>query len=297
MRAATALAVLLLAATGSVQEEPDEPALDAALYDEAPPDPTALAKNPDDFAALLEEQGLVLDLQGGSVSARAGTLHDRQSLGYPIEFLVVTESGRTHEAAFLIRARPSVLDACLRAIGAEPGDPTLIELKDPQPPEAEIAAGRASPWTVIPAHGPLIAVTVSWTDDVGVRHEHSLESLLVNAQTGEPLTEVHWIYTGSRVGKLRQGREVVQRFLGDIYGNVIAIWLDGSGTSLLERNSLEGLNDALYTISSESMPPRDTPVVLTFSPTGDEIEPSEGPVSGPMLPPDDEIVDPDDDAR
>jgi CubicO group peptidase (beta-lactamase class C family) len=242
-----------------------------------PPDPTALAANPEDFEELLTEQGLSLDIESGVISARGGTLHDARSLGYPIEYLMVTDRGRTHEALFVMKAQPSVLDACFRALGLQPGHSMRWVMKDPQPPREAVEAGEMSPWEAVPGSGPLVSVDVAWTDDNGMPRSQSLESMLLDVRTGEPVPDLDWIYTGSGIAPLRQGRRIVQAFMADLQGNVIAIYLSGMGAAVLERNSIEGVDDSLYTINSETAPARKTPVTLVFRVTGQDAPPGPPP--------------------
>jgi CubicO group peptidase (beta-lactamase class C family) len=276
-----------------------------------PPSARALAEHPEDHAALLEEQGLVLDLEQRSVSARGGTLHDTESLGYPIEYVLVTDRGRTHEALLVMNARPSVLDACLRAVGLAPGAPMRFRMReepgeppapgdadarpgddaggdagdasggeaadgadgDPHAADAGDAAADAPEWDAVPASGPLVSIEVAWTDDTGRPHRVSLESLLTDVRTGEALPERDWVYVGGRYGPLRQGREIVQVHVADLNGNVVAIYLDGQGLCLFERNSLEGVDDSLYTIHPGNAPKRGTPVTIIFTATGGHVAP------------------------
>lgn len=242
-----------------------------------PPDPRELAADPEAFEELLAEQGLLLDLQGGTISARGGTLHDSETLGYPIEYLMVTDRGKTHESLFVVKAQPSVLNACIQALGLQPGHPMRWVRRDPQPTREAQEAGDESAWEAIAGSGPLIAVDVVWTDDDGLPHQQSLESMLLDVRTGEPLPELDWIYTGSGVAPLRQGRQIVQAFMADLQGNVIAIYLTGMGAALLERNSIEGTDDTLYTINPEAAPKRGTPVTIVFRNTGRTAAPGPPP--------------------
>ncbi len=248
-----------------------------------PPAPEELARNPAAFEDLLTENGLSLDLEGGSVAVRGGTLHDQTTLGYPIEYLVVTDRGRTHEALFVVKTQPSLLDACLRALGLRPGTPMRFRLKEDQPSQEEIDAGTASPWDPVPSSGPLVAIDVSWTDDAGRQHRTSLESLLVDGLTGEPLPEEDWVYTGSAFGTLRQGRRDVQAFVADLQGDVVAIYLTGQGAALLERNSIDGVDDARYLLNADTMPSRGTPVTMHFSRTGRSTAPSPSRATAPVV--------------
>jgi hypothetical protein len=243
-----------------------------------PPAPEALAADPQAFAALLDEQGLGLDVASRTVTARGGTLHDRESMGYPVEYVLVTDRGRTHEALFVVKARPSILDSCLRAVGLRPGTPMRFRMKDDPPSEDELAAG-ASPWEAVPSSGPLVAIAIAWTDDAGLPHRESLESLLLDVRTGAPLAERGFTYVGGRFGPLRQGKKVVQTHVTDLNGNVVAVYLDGEGLCLFERNSLDGIDDTLYTINPERSPKRGTPVTVVFTPTGQEVAPPPPPPS------------------
>jgi CubicO group peptidase (beta-lactamase class C family) len=128
-------------------------------------------------------------------------------------------------------------------------------------------------WEALPASGPLVAIDVAWTDDEGRPHRASLESLLADVRTGEALPERDWVYVGGRFGPLRQGREVHQVHVADLNGNVVAIYLDGQGLCLFERNSIEGVDDTLYTIHPDNAPRKGTPATIVFSVTGRGVLP------------------------
>jgi len=272
-----------------------------------PIDPADLRARPDAYADTLASHGLALDIEGQVLAMRGAMLHDRRSLGYPIEYLVVTEKGKTYEACVLIRGMPSVIDACLQAMGLEPGSPTTFTRKEPAPTDAEIDAG-VSPWTMRSAGGDVIDIAVSWIDDEGRSFKTSLESLLVewpamplDPETGEllatdgaagdgvdaspsapdappvfpepkPLEERGWIFCGSTFASYRQGLEMISWHRGDTEGDVIAIYLDGRRSCLVERNSLDGLDGSLYTLEAETMPAAGTPVTLLVTPRGERVE-------------------------
>ncbi len=283
-RAGVAMLLALACAARGQQPAPDEaplPATEAMPAGDdgiswtgaAPPSPEQLAADPAAFEALLAENGLSLDLPARAVSARGGTLHDRTTLGYPIEYVLVTERGRTHEALFILRCQPSLLDACLRAAGLAAGKAMRFRPRVPPPTDDEMDAG-ASPWEPIAGSGPLVDISVSWTDDAGVPHRRTLESLLLDVRDGQPLAERDWIYVGSRFGPMRQGKQVVRTFLADLQGDLVALYLTGRGDCLLERNSIDGVDDTLYTINADGSPARGTPVTVTFTATGRSAEPA-----------------------
>ena len=261
--------------------------------DKKPIDAADLAARPQAYTAALESHGILFDGEAGSFSVRGATIHDDRSLGYPIEYLVVTEQGRTHEAVVLVKAQPSMVAACVEALGLPPGSPTRFQLKDPPPSEDELASGLVSPWAMTTAGGPLVSITVSWLDDRGRPHDESLESLLLewlplteSAQEpsdvdappegpaeagGIPLQNRGWIFTGSTRSPFRQGRSTVEWYRADVEGDVVAIYIDGREVCPFERNSLDGLSDSLYTLNTEVIPPAGTPVSLTFRALGGSV--------------------------
>jgi hypothetical protein len=271
---------------------PDRPARE--WLDKLPMDAADLAARPEAYARALESHGILFDKTNGSFSVRGATIHDELSLGYPIEYLVVTEEGRTHEAIVLIRAQPSVISACVEALGLPPGSSTRFVLKDPPPSEEELASGLVSAWDMTTASGPLVSITVSWLDDLGRPHEQTLESLLLEWRSravpeadvdGEEvgvdelppmeavkLDERGWIFTGSSRADFRQGRKHVNWYRADVEGDVVAIYIDGREVCPFERNSLDGLQDSLYTLDRDVIPPAGTPVSLTFRSLGLSVE-------------------------
>jgi hypothetical protein len=222
---------------------------------------------------MLATHGVALDLERRSVAVRGATIHDLRSLGYPIEYPLVTEDGKTHEAVVLVRAQPSVLDACLKALGLQPGASTALVEKDPLPPPEAIESGEVSPYLLVPGHGPLVDIRVTWTDDDGRPHDEALESLLVDMNDGRPLEPLGWIYTGSSRGRYRQGSQAVEWFKADVEGDVCAIYLEGLDVCLFERNSLDGLSYAPYTLNADTIPARATSVTLHLVPRDESVPP------------------------
>ncbi|GJM21950.1 MAG: hypothetical protein DHS20C15_18650 [Planctomycetota bacterium] len=231
-----------------------------------------LARRPEAYAEVLAEHGLLLDMQSRSLSLRGAMRHDETTLQYPIEYLVVTETGSVHEAAVLVRAQPSVINACLRALGSQPGRSTLTRLKDPAPPVEAVAAGEVSKFEVLPGHGPLVDINVSWLDDAGRAHLESLESLLIDMRTGDALQPLGWIHTGSGMASIRQGSGRANWYEADLNGDVIAIYLADARVCVLERHSLDGLDDTFYTLNPARSPRQGTPVTLVIR-VRDEIVP------------------------
>lgn len=243
-----------------------------AWLDQPTIDPADVIARPEAYAEVLASHGLALDREGRTLAVRGAALHDQSTLGYPIEYLVVNERGRTYEAVILVRAMPSIVDACLQALGLVPGSPTTFTEKDPPPSDAELEAG-ASAWTMTSAGGPLLSIDVQWTDGDGKPRGASLESMLVELRPDaepRPLAELGWVYCGSTFGRYRQGRDMLRWHRGDVEGDLVAIYLDGRQSCLLERNSPDGVDGGLYTLNADVAPPPGTPVTLLLRPRGEE---------------------------
>lgn len=277
-----ALAVFtLLAASALVQDATDEPteaqrrSKSYWLFEAPLPSPEELAADPAAHDELLSENGLSLDVENGVLRARAGVIHDLRSLTYPIEYLIVTDRGQVHEAIFMVRARPLLVNRCLRALGLEPGTGMSYEYTN----------DNHTAWVTYPAHGELVDIVIEWIDDDGKRQEVPLEEMLVDLATGEDLEGRGWIYVGSRTAAVRRGLEDVDRYLADVEGNIAAIYLDGRGACLFERNSLKGMKgvDTPYTLHPERVPPRETQVTIAFRPTSRRVEEVEGIPGGIVL--------------
>ncbi len=240
---------------------------------EAPlPSAEELAADPSAHEELLSEHGLVLDIENGVVRARAGVIHDKISLTYPIEYLIVTDKGQVHESIFMVRARPLLVNRCLEAIGLVAGAGMSYDYTNE----------NRTAWVTQPAHGELVDIMIEWIDDDGRQQAVPLEDMLIDLASGEPLEGRGWIYVGSRWAQIRRGLEDVERYLADIEGNLAAIYLDGRGACLFERNSMQGV-DTPYTLHPEKVPPRETSVTITFRPTGTRVDPGEAIPGGIVL--------------
>jgi len=259
----------------------DAPA--ASADDARPPKPwdaplpsvEALVADPEAHAALLAEQGIVLDLEGGTLAVRGGTIHDASTLEYPIEFLAVNDWGKAHEALFLVDAWPRTVDLCLRALGAASGGTLRYEELPPdvEPEPDWVVFGARDPedarrWRAIPPHGSRVDVTVHWVDDKGKPHAEPLETLVLDLETGAALEPIGWVFVGGETLPADEERGDPERFLPDMHGNVIGLVLRAASEAVLERPSLDGIEPYRYVPNTERAPARRTPVTLVIEPRG-----------------------------
>lgn len=217
-----------------------------------------------DLILELAAEGVTVDFERRVVGVRGVILLDRMLAGYPIEYLVVTEVGFTHEALAMIRATPSKLNAAFLALGLTPGSTVQYVKKDPAPPEEDLISGKAREFDVIPPKGTVVDLAVRWEDEHGV-HLRPIEDLVSYVTNGESLPRRGFIYVGSRFRKVVIGVEREQRFIADTQGNVVSLYLSGFGHCLFDMNSAEGAEGYLYDVNVETCPPRGTKVTFVFT--------------------------------
>jgi len=218
----------------------------------------------EELLAEFESEGITVDLARKRVSVKGAIIRDKESRRYPIEYVVVTEGGNTHEAMILIRATPSNLNAALLSIGLEAGTSVIYRKKDPPPPQEEVESGKTSPYEVIPPAGTIMKIYVTYEGWEENKHR-LLEDLILNLRTRESLERVGWVYVGSRFAKVLLGRERTLQYMADMERNIAALYLTGYGNAIFDVNTLDGTDDSLFDVNPETAPPMGAPVTLTFT--------------------------------
>jgi len=213
---------------------------------------------------VFAKEGISVDLEKKRVSVKGAIIRDKESPRYPIEYIVVSEGGSTHEALVLIKAVPSDLNAALLSIGLEPGHTVIFRKKDPPPPPEDVASGKTSPYEVIPPSGMVMHIYVHY-DGWKTDKNRPLEDLILNLHTHKPLDRVGWIYVGSRFATVLLGRKRVNRYIADLERNVVALYLTGYGNTLFDVNTVEGIDDSLFDVNPDRSPPLGAKVTLIFS--------------------------------
>jgi hypothetical protein len=212
----------------------------------------------------LAKEGATVDFEKKQIAVKGAILLDRMNPNYPIEYLLVTNSGFTHEAFAIVRVTPSKLNAALLALGLTPGKTVQYEKKVPAPPMEKLISGEESELSVIPPSGPVVDIAVKWTDETGERI-HPIEDMVRYLTNGRPLPRRGFVYIGSRFSKLIIDGERQERYMADVEGNLVSLYLSGFGNCLFDMNSDEGVEPYLYDINAEVAPPRGTTVTFTFT--------------------------------
>lgn len=161
----------------------------------------------------------------------------------PVEYAVVTEQGKRHEAVFVTKASPRDIHLAMLLLGIKPGEPESGPARTLKVPAA--AAVKA---------------TVQWETN-GPLASHPLAALiaLADADPSRPTTRTmpdgSWLYRGSGFdgGGFRATRE----------GSVVS--LIGDDAALVNNPGSDRDNDDIHVPNSPLLPPMGLPVTIIFS--------------------------------
>lgn len=227
----------------------------APLQDPGPPAPV------DEGERRLEEaflaQGLRVDLRAGIVAVPC-EIGVREDL---LEYLLVGEHGASHESLLFTDVVPSVLNAVLLALGAEPGRNATWTPRDPPPTPEELQAGAARFQVTLP-EGDGFFLYVAWREGEE-RFFYRLEDLVGNLETGRGLERHAFVYLGSRMITPRPGAP--EAFAADLEGNLINLSFFRSGNTLLTAAVPEAVEQTIWLPNALLLPPRGTGVHLLIS--------------------------------
>lgn len=218
----------------------------------------------DQLLKIFESEDIKVDLLKKQVELTGVIIRDAKSTQYPIEYVVVSEGGSSHEAMLLVKATPSHLNAAMLAIGVTPGKTVTFKKKDPPPPQEEIDKGITSPYDVIPPAGDKVYIYVKY-DGWEEKPVRFLEDLLMDLRTGKPLMRKGWIYVGSRFAEVLMGRERVVKYMADMERNIVACYLTGLGNAIFDINDVDGINDTYFDVYPSAIPPMGSKVQIIFT--------------------------------
>jgi hypothetical protein len=232
--------------------------LGAACAQEPPPAP----KPPADPKALLEQlrdAGVQVDLERKTVSVPAVINQPAD----PIEYLLIQERGKTHEALCVTKVKPSLLNAALLLLGYSEGRNVSHREKVPRPSEDELRAG-APLVDVIPPEGMPIWLSIAWQEAEQKEVRVPVEDLLVDLTACGPVTRASFIFLGGRFAPIYRNEPPV--YVADFEGNIV------SNCYLVPENHLvtirhERADDDQNWWIAERTPPPGTPVTFTFHAT------------------------------
>ncbi len=210
----------------------------------------------DELKQQLQKEGIVFDTKAQTVSVPAIVNHPQD----PIEYLLIHKKGKRHEAVFVTKCKPSVLNGALLLLGMTPGKNAQITEKNPPPSLEEVQKG-ADPMVVTPPQGMPFWMTVRWKSPEGQAVEHCIEDMLLDLGTQKAIADCTWIYLGGRMAQLYRNEPEV--YVADFEGNLVSICYlspDNHLATMVHKNARDDQNWWTTTL----LPPPDTEVEFVF---------------------------------
>lgn len=216
---------------GGARELTEEERLAGEAYDAQ--DREAPLKKTGEHTYALD--GIAIDTKAKQVRFAAAVNQVRQDL--PLEVLICTEHGKTHEALFRTKVSPTYLNVAFKLIGCHGGKPRA-------------GVGRPE----IPVGSP-VEIEVKWTTEQGKQETIEPEAWIWNHKSKAPMKPTHWTYTGSmfHMGK----------FMAQATGTIVNLYVDPS--TLVEPPIPEVQDDTVFGVYEKAVPPVGTKVEIIIT--------------------------------
>jgi len=144
----------------------------------------------------------------------------------PVEVVLCTPFGKTHESIFVAEVIPSFVQVAL----------LLLDFNYSNAPENLLTSGEK------------LEIMVEWYDNTGTVQIHRLEEFLLNVSENKPMENTYWVFTGSEFWE--------KVFLADRDGSLVASYFDRGA---LINNPLEsGNSDDFYIVNTSILPAKET---------------------------------------
>jgi uncharacterized protein YndB with AHSA1/START domain len=167
-----------------------------------------------------------------------------------IEFLLVTEKGKTHESLFSCTVSPTDLNVAFKLLGY-PSSPELFEILAPD----HRPTGKYPKVPEEVKNGARLAITVSWQGD-GAEKTCTVNELVKNTATGQVMPPGPWLYSGSLITN--------GGFRAEATGDIIAVF--SNPAAMVNYPGEARTNDEVWSVSQGKLPPKDSPVRITIKP-------------------------------
>lgn len=222
------------------------------------PGPTSPAPQQvlDEVKAQFQKEGITFDAKAQTVSVKSVV----NSPPDPIEYLLIHRKGKRHEAIFVTKAKPSVLNAALLMLGLQPGKNAGYKEKEPAPSLEEIEAG-VDPLIVTPPEGMPFWMTVRWKTPEDKTEEHCAEDFILHLASQKPVANCSWVYLGGRMAKVYRNDPEV--YVADMEGNLVSICYLSPDNHLGTMVHADARDDQMWWTTT-LLPPPDTEVDFVF---------------------------------
>jgi len=157
-----------------------------------------------------------------------------------VEYGIVHENGKTHEALFRTKVRPIRLQFVLLLAKHKPAKGFVENLWQEKPKPMDVSAHK-------------LGIFVSW-DFNGSKGNVPLETLALNEKDDQPIEPRSFVFTGSKF--------VEKVFQAESTGSILAVYADD--TSMINCADHDSNNDDVWYANKKALPPLETPVTITL---------------------------------
>ena len=209
-----------------------------------------------ELLAQFAAEKIDIDLAKGTVTV-AAFMNEPPD---PIEYLLIHRHGKRHEAMFVTKSKPSILNAALLLLGLQPGKNATYKDREPAPTPEEMEKG-VDPLIVTPPEGTQLWMTVRWTEESGVEREYCVEDLLADLSAGEAVRDASFIYLGGRMASIYKNEPEV--FVADMEGNLVSVCYLTPDNHLATMRHARARDDQNWWLT-DKVPKPGTEVKFTF---------------------------------
>lgn len=160
-----------------------------------------------------------------------------------LEYALVSEKGKLHEALLSTAARPFDLNVVLLLLNYQPDSEWWVPPAKPKPLSKVGMTAR-------------LEVLLRWKQGEGEEKTVRLDEWISDLVTGKPAAATPWIYTGSYFNEDNQ-------FVADVDGSFLALYHDGRS---LINNPREGADNDEQWGPASGIPSKGTSVVVVLKP-------------------------------
>lgn len=154
----------------------------------------------------------------------------------PIEYLIVTSSGKTHESLLRTQTEPFHIQIALLLLGAKDAGTNSFPANE-----------------TMPVPGTPILIELSWKAE-GKEQQARAEEFVFNTQTKSAMSTGPWIFNGSRV--------VDGTFIAQEDGSIVSVMTDRDAVINNPRPGRD--NDKIWEVQGKNLPPLNSPVEVTM---------------------------------
>jgi hypothetical protein len=169
----------------------------------------------------------------------------------PIEYLLVHETGKTHETVLTTAVSPTAIQVALLLAHHQAASEGLL---------AKVPAEERSPsWREEPPATPggnRVEILVEWQEQ-GKQRRARLADWVQNADTRKPPPDLtHWIFNGSLIDE--------RGFVAEHEGSIVAVWLDRA--AILNSPAEGNWDDQRWISLPKNIPAEGTEVTVVIQP-------------------------------